>query len=428
MAAVLLLAQKSNINGLNRLYDDNLAEFKSRDRLWSTPHLGLLTVGAMLPKDWDICYVDLNYEGITKRGYDFVFLSPATSQAEEAYAYADSFKKSGAKTIMGGPHVSVLPEEALRHADSVFIGEAEDTAESFISDISRGKIKDVYMSQDKPDLSRSPVPLYNLAGRYPYKSIPVQLSRGCPHQCSFCLSSTIYGCAVRRKPVDSVEKELLYVKTIWKRPFIFFTDDNLLFHEDASAGVFEIMKGLKLEWYGFTDISVYRKEKLLNLLAESGCRKLLIGFESLNAANLHHINKAGWKKSRIEEYRLAIDTIQRRKIGVVGSFILGLAEDDEYTFDELYQFILDTCIYGTNITVSTPFPGTAYRRELLDNYIALSAKWPEYDGFSLLFDLKHMEKDAFQSKFNELIQKVNSKERFERVVSYFQKLMSERFL
>ncbi len=414
MSKILLLAINGNEDNRSTLYDQNLYEFKSRSRLWNTPNLGLLTIGAFLSRQYIVDYLDLNYENIQNIDYDIVFMSPTTSQALKAYQLSCEFRKNGTKVIMGGPHVSMLPKEALQFSDGVFIGEAEDTLEDFIN----GRCRAIYQCDRRPDLYKSPIPLYELTTQYPYSSIPVQISRGCPHQCEFCLSSTIYGKSIRRKSVEQVKNELIKIKSLYQNPFIFFTDDNFFINENYSMLILDIIESLKLNWYAFTDISVYKKEKILKRLYKCGCRKLLIGFESLNVDNLNQINRSGFKSSKIKEYKRAIQTIQMEKIGVVGSFVLGLENDTEKTFDDLYEFILDTCLYGTNITIATPFPGTKlFQKSYQEHKIDLN--WSLYDGFSLVKEIPNISKENFMINYKKLISKVNSMERIENVIKFF---------
>ena len=414
MAKVLLLALKSGKNE-SVFYNKSLFEFKSRSKLWNTPHLGLLTVGAMLPPDVTVEYLDLNYEDCNDYQYDWVFMSPTTSQAPDAYQYADKFRKRGTKVAIGGPHATMLPKEAAPHADAVFCGEAEGFLPDFLS------CSAINSAAAWPDLKKTPVPLYALAKKYAYSSIPVQTSRGCPHQCSFCLSSKIYGKAVRHKDISQVKAELFYIKSQYKQPFIFFVDDNFLIDEGYSLQVLSVLKELRLLWYAFTDISIYQKPNLLYNLHQAGCRKLLIGFESLSELNLKKVNKSGFKSSKIQKYKEAIQTIQAQKIGVIGSFVLGLKYDTEETFEELYQFILDTKLYGTNITVATPFPGTDFYADMHGR--KLSDDWRDYDGFTLVFEHPSFDRRHFEEKFSELILKINSKQRIQTVLTHFQKIM-----
>lgn len=417
MSEALLLSLKQTYNN-NLLYDETLYEFRSRNRLWNTPNLGLLTVGAMLRQKYEIEYIDQNYEDIKRWNYDFVFMSPTTAQADEAYRLSKAFREHGTKVVLGGPHVTMLPQEAIQYVDHVFVGESEDTAAAFLS----GDRKKFYIADHKPDLQKSPVPLYFLSKKYPYSSIPVQLSRGCPHQCGFCLSSTIYGKKIRRKSLAKAESELRHIKLLYDKPFIFFTDDNFFADTGFAFELLTLLETLKIEWYAFTDISVYQKTELLQRLYRSGCRKLLIGFESLNHKNLRAVNRSGFKESRIDAYRRAVDAIQQERIGIVGSFVLGLEYDDDDTFDELYNFILETSLYGTNITVATPFPGTRFYREISARQ-TLSEKWSMYDGFTLVYDIPGISREVFMQRYLALIQRVNSKERLNRMVKYFKELL-----
>ena len=189
----------------------------------------------------------------------------------------------------------MMPVEAKIYSDTVFIGESENILKTIDNVMPEG----VITCEKKTDLELFDfVPLYGLSGKYPYTSFPVQLSRGCPHQCSFCISSSIYGKKIRRKTLAQANKELMYLKSFKNRPFVFFTDDNFFLDENYILKLFDILKNLKIEWYAFTDISIYKKDKILKRLYSSGCRKLLIGFESLNSDNLEKINKSGFRKNK----------------------------------------------------------------------------------------------------------------------------------
>ncbi len=413
MEKVLLLALKETMVNA-QLYDQNLYEFRSRNRLWNTPHLGLLTVGAILAEKFVVEYIDLNYESIEHYEYDYVFISPTTSLAEQAYEQAATFRKHGVKVALGGPHVTMLPEEASVFGDFIFVGESENTLRQFLE----GDRKKIYEEGIHPDMSLVKQPLYELCRKYPYSSIPIQLSRGCPHQCEFCLSSAVYGRIIRRKSLSQAYQELSIVKQYFEKKLIFFTDDNFFLDMSYSLEIMSMLKRLNLTWYAFTDISIYRKKELLDKLYESGCRKLLIGFESLRQNNLREVNHSGFKSARVPEYEEAVREIQSKKIGVVGSFVLGLPYDNEDTFDELYQFIYDTCIFGTNVTVSTPFPGTKLF-EKINRTQPLKREWSQYDGFTLLYDIPGIDRDLFQERYLQFINRINSKERLKRVVEYF---------
>ncbi len=419
MRRVLLLSLS---NSVYKVCDQRLNEFRSRQRLWNTPNLSLLTAGAMLPKDWEIHYIDLAYEAVREWTYDMVFMSPSTTQSQEAYGYARQFREQGAIIVMGGPHASVCPDEVVKYADVVFVGEAEDTMRQFLGEWGSRSQKKIYRASAHPDLGQSPVPLYPLAVKYPYSSIPIQWSRGCPHQCHFCSSSSLYGKRIRRKSLGQLKAEMEMIQKCWKRPFLFFTDDNLFIEEQSGRELLSLLQQFKLDWYGFTDVSLYEKESLCQQLRASGCRKVLIGFESLNPANLAAIQLSKWKQKRLEQYRQAISAIQQEGIGVIGSFVLGLDEDEASTFEYLYQFIYDTCLYGTNLTIATPYPGTRYYEQMQREGRILTEDWSCYDGFTLVHSLPKMTKNAFMDAYDRLIERINSTQRLQHVVDYFKRI------
>lgn len=399
-----------------------LQEFKARERLWSCMHLGLLTVAAMIPEEHEITYIDLNYKDMQdKIKFDMAFFSPTTPQAYSAYKIADSLRKEGTKIIFGGVHTTLLPDEAKKHADIIFIGESEETMPEFWSDLENGQLKTEYRCLDSIDLTKSPVPRYELAKDYPYKTIPIQTSRGCPHQCEFCVSSGIYGIRCRRKKVEQIEAEIIKIKSIWKHPYIFFTDDNMFINDKIAIEILCMLKKYRFSWYAFTDARIAFKEDILQSMKEAGCRQLLIGFESLDEDNLSQINKSGWKRRKKVYYNQIIDSIQSHGIGVVGSFMLGFENDTEQTFQKIYDFIYKTDLYATNVTILTPFPGTKLYERFQDANLLLTQNWNQYNGFELTFHPNKMSPFEFERNFVELYKKVNSDERINKMLMNFKK-------
>jgi radical SAM superfamily enzyme YgiQ (UPF0313 family) len=401
-------------------------EFKSRKRLWSCPSLSLLTVAGMLPQSFSIDYIDLNYDTEINGDYELALFSPSTSQANQAYLLADGLRKKGTKVVMGGPHVSVLPEEALQHSDSVFIGESEETFPIFLKDLKKGALKKVYAAETYPDLALSPSPRYDLLGAYDYKSVPIQLSRGCPHQCEFCISSQLYGKKYRRKSIQQVYKEIEAILSVRPKPFIFFTDDNMFLDKEYSLRILDLLRSLNVRWYAFTDAHIADDRKFLEVIAKSGCSRLLIGFESLTAENLIQINPSLWKMKRCQDYKKIIETIQSYGIGVVGSFVIGLDDDKEDVFDKIEEFVLETNLYATNITILTPFPGTRLYKRYKEINRLFDTDWSRYNGFELTFDFNNMKKEDFEKKFFKLYQNLNSKERITNVLNYFKNVLNEK--
>lgn len=430
MKAAFIVPKNSIISDIKRdtYCLDDLWEFKARKRLWSTPSLSLLTIAGFLLKNSVIDYIDLNYCNEISGSYDWAFFSPSTSQAYNAYSIADNLRGRGVKVAMGGVHVSELPQEALEHSDTIFLGEAEETFPLFLEDAKNGSALSVYKASSSPDMSLSPIPRYDLAKAYPYKSIPIQTSRGCPHQCSFCISSKLYGEKIRRKTIKQISNELETILKLYIKPFIFFTDDNFFINKEYCREIVNILKNLGIRWYAFTDASIANHPKLLKELYKAGCSQLLIGFESLNQENLAEINSSKWKMKKLDSYREIISKIQSFGIGVVGSFVLGLDGDTKETFEELYEFIESTSLYATNITMITPFPGTKMYEKLKTENRIIADDWSKYNGFEMTISPQNMSIEEFEEGFEKLTQRLNSPERIVKVINYFKEVFNSNTL
>jgi radical SAM superfamily enzyme YgiQ (UPF0313 family) len=403
---------------------DEYWEYKSKVRLWSCPSLSLLTVAAMFPADFEVDYIDLNYRDMPDKTYDLALFSPATPQVPAAYELAVKLRAQKTLILMGGPHVSFCLEEAQKYADVVFVGESEETFKTFLEDLQNGQLKPIYRCEAHPDLALCPVPRYELAKDYPYKSIPIQTSRGCPHQCVFCISSSLYGAKFRRKPLNKILEEITLIQKIWKRPFLFFTDDNMFFESRSMDGLLTYLKDAKLRWYCFTDLRVAENPELLLKLASSGCTQLLIGFESLSESNLAQINKSKWKLQKRAYYQKAIADIQSKGVGVVGSFVLGLDGDSPEVFEQLFNFICITKLYATNITILTPFPGTRLFKEFRQDGRIQTLDWSRYNGFELTYTPRNIDAPEFEKGFVNLYEQLNSDERINNLILYFKDIFN----
>lgn len=401
-------------------------EYKARKKLWSTPDLGLLTIAGMLPKDFTLEYIDLNYVKKDKWECDWAFFSPTTSQINQAYKLAKDLRAVGVKVAMGGVHVSVLPGEALKHADTVIIGEAEGIFNEFIDDMRAQRTKGVYISKSSPDLSETPIPRYDLIKNYPYNSIPLQTSRGCPHQCSFCISSKLYGKKIRRKSISQVSNELESILKVYKNPLIFFTDDNIFVNNKYGLELVKLIGSFDIRWYAFSDASIAYKEELLEEISKAGCMQLLIGFESLEEESLIQMNRSQWKRDKLQQYEYVISKIQSLGVGVVGSFVLGMDDNTHEYFQKLYNFIMKTNIYATNITVLTPFPGTEIFDNLNNQNRIFTNDWSRYNGFELTFQPRRMSIKDFEKEYTRLNKRINSVERRIKVSEYFINIYKEK--
>ncbi len=389
-----------------------------RHEYWSGGGLGLLVVAALTPPEFDIHFIDENYESIDfDERYDIVGISAMTQQATRAYEIADQFRKRGATVVLGGIHATVMPEEAKQHADAVVIGEAEHTWPRLIDDYVTQQIKPFYKSTIPVDMTQSPMPRYDLLKKYNYNMIWLQTSRGCPRDCEFCAASNVYGRAYRHKTTSQVLKEVNYIKSLWKEPVIDFADDNMFADKVYSNELVRKLGSAGLRWTAQADMSVADSDTFLELLRKNGCILLFIGFETLSKKG--RIDKHGWKQHKIDRYPEIIRKIQSSGIVVFGAFIVGLDEDDNSVFEDLSTFIINNHIYASQITVPTPLPGTRLREKLVRESRILSNNWQRYTFRDVNFIPKKMKADELCKGVLEVYKKIYSKQVRLSVIRHF---------
>lgn len=342
--------------------------------------LGLLVVAALTPKSFKIKIIDENFEPIDfDEKFDLVGITGMTQQAIRAYEIADAFRKKKVKVVIGGIHATVLPEEAKEHADSVIIGEAEELWPEFLKDFSQGNIKPFYKTSHLTDLTKSPIPRYDLLNRKNYNVVWIQATRGCPIDCEFCAASKIYGLKFRHKTVEQVINEIKYaIKVCGRGTIITFADDNMFINRKYAVELVGKIALLKIRWFAQTDVSVEKDENFLKLLRKSKCSVLFIGFETLNKKGLLQLDRNSWKYRKFEDYETTIEKIQSYGIGVLGAFMLGLDTDTPDVFKELADFINRSHLLSAQITILTPLPGTRLRDRLEKEGRLLPTSWNNY--------------------------------------------------
>lgn len=386
----------------------------------SLPSLSLLTLAALTPDHHQLEYFEVDDIDELDRlpDCDVAAFSSYTAQIKDAYTLADSYRAEGVPTVIGGLHVSVLPDEALEHCDAVVVGEGETSWPRVIADMEAGQLAGVYSSDGvEYDLSNSPIPRFDLLVPEDYNRLTVQTQRGCPWQCEFCASSILLTSRFKQKPVPRVIREIDAIKTIWTdEPFVELADDNTFVNKRYGRELAEAMGGLGVRWFTETDVSVAEDPELLRLLGDAGCRELLIGFESPSEEGLEGLElKQNWKRKQFDRYRRVVEIVQSHGIAVNACFILGLDGDGPEVFEAVEQFVEEALPFDVQITALTPFPGTPlYQRLLAEGRILEPGAWEKCTLFDVNFEPKQMPVEEAERRGLALGMRLYSKQATER--------------
>ncbi|MCB1134165.1 MAG: B12-binding domain-containing radical SAM protein, partial [Verrucomicrobiae bacterium] len=298
-------------------------------------------------------------------------ISVETYTARRAYQIASSYRARGVPVVMGGFHPSLCPDEVAEHAEAVVVGEAEENWPLLLDDFRHGSLRKFYRSAGRPSLAHLRPDRTIFRGKR-YLSVGlVEAGRGCHFKCDFCAVQTVFNASQTRRPVDAILDELRGIKDT--RKLIFFVDDNITSNMRQAKEFFRALKPLNLRWVSQASINAAHDEEFLDLMARSGCQGVLIGFESLNPANLAAMNKT-FNLSR-GGFEKALSNLRRHRIRLYGTFVFGYDGDTEGSFDPTVEFALDHGFYIAAFNHLTPFPGTPLYGRLRDEGRLLYDAW-----------------------------------------------------
>jgi len=382
-----------------------------RGKVFKIPQLSLLAVAAVTPPDVEIELIDENVEEIDfNKEADLVGITSMTATAPRAYEIADRFREKGIPVVLGGMHPSALPEEAIQHANAVVIGEAELTWPRLIEDFKRGgkeALKQFYQDGRRVDLSQIFPPRRSLLKKNRYITTRVlQVSRGCPFDCSFCSVSKFFGKKYRFRPVKDVVAEIksLVGRSLRSR-FIGFLDDNIMGNAKYAKELFRALIPYKLLWASQTSVNVAQDLELLELAAKSGCKGLFVGFESISPSSLREADKP---QNKISFYKKAIERFHRFGIFLEGAFIFGFDNDDKSIFEKTVNFIKKVKLDALQFGILTPFPGTRLFSKLSREGRIIDHDWSNYDIANVVFKPKLMTPQELKEGFTWAYQQVYS--------------------
>jgi len=371
----LLLINPSNVHkGLGNL----------RSTAW--PPLNLPYIAALTPDHYEIEVIDENIMPFEFKEADIVGITSYTSQVNRGYQIAKLYREKGIKTIMGGIHVSMMPEEALKYCDSVVIGEAEKVWSSVIKDFETDNLKKMYKG-DWTNLQNLPIPRRDILKNDYYVWGSIQTSRGCPMNCSFCSVTAFNGRRYRRRVLDEVIVELRQVP----QKNIMITDDNIIgYSEEDKEWVKDFFiriekEGIKKNFFIQASIQFGEDKELIKLAAKAGVKILFIGIESVNSESLKSYQKnINLQRFRANKYQLLISAIRKEGVAVLGAFVLGGDEDEISIFHSTLKFVESSGIDVLQITKPTPLPGTQLWYELSNQKRILNQNFPkDWDEYRL---------------------------------------------
>jgi len=360
------------------------------------PLLSTSLLAGLTPPHHEVRIIDESLSGIDfHQEVDLVAITAITPLAPRGYEIADQFRRRGVRVVMGGIHASWLPEEAKAHADSVAIGEADETWPIILRDAEKGELKPFYRQQERTSLNHLPLPRRDLLPRkgYLFQNL-IQTTRGCPYDCEFCSVTALHGRTYRMRPVSEIEKELQSLGR--SKAYIFFVDDNIVGNLSHTKDLLTMLSHYRLRWVSQGPIHIAENEEIISLMARAGCHGLFIGFESLRQENLSLMGK---RMNRIEAYGKAIRRLHDEGIGVYGSFVFGYDYDDLSVFDEFLEFAERNRIEGAFLPVLTPFPGTRIYQRLKQEGRILTEDWSKYDMATVVFQPKRMAVEELQEGF-----------------------------
>ena len=321
---------------------------------------------------------------------DLVGLTVITGTAVRSYELAAAFRARGVPVVLGGPHVTLVPEDAQPHADTVVVGYAEESWPELLRDFAAGRMRPRYDQRPGLSLAGMPMPRRDLLPRRRYLTDDVfEATRGCIHRCDFCVVPAAWGTKPFQKPVEEVVEE---IRRKGARKLI-FVDLNLIADRGYAARLFAALIPLRVQWYGLATVLLGQDPELLSLAQRSGCKGILMGLESISRENLR-ASKKGFNSP--ERYQELVAALHRHGIALQGCFVFGLDHDTPEIFLETARFAVEARIDLPRFAVVTPFPGTALYHRLESEGRILTRNWELYDGQHVVFQPARMSVEELQ--------------------------------
>lgn len=349
--------------------------------------LTLTTLAALIPEDLDV-ELELIDEGISEvpqtLNADLIGFTVITGTANRAYELSQHFQQQGITTVLGGPHITLMPDEAQAFADCICIGYAEQSWPQLLRDFAQGKLKKRYRQADDFSLEKTPFPKRELFNKKDFLTQAVfEATRSCAHDCEFCVAPVAWGRKQYQKPVDWVIED---IRRFGQKKIIFI-DLNLISDIRYAKELFRQLIPLNVHWYGLSTVLIAHDTELVELIARSGCKGLLLGLETVSPQNLEQANK---RFNASVQYQDIIRELHHLGIAIQGCFVFGLDHDTPDVFQTTVEFAIETGIDLPRFSVLTPFPGTPLYRRLENQGRIINKDWEVYDGQHVVFQPENM--------------------------------------
>lgn len=382
------------------------------------PPLGLMTVAAMLPKEWNKKLVDMNVNPLTDKDIkwaDYVFVSAMVVQRESVKEVIRRVKLLGIKIVAGGPLFTTEPEN-FEEIDHLVLNEAEITLPLFLNDLAAGKAQHLYNTSERPEVTSTPTPMYSLINFKHYSSVGLQYSRGCPFNCEFCDITFLNGRVPRTKSVAQLFAELETIYNQGWRGSVFIVDDNFIGNKSKLKA--EILPAL-IEWqarrnqpftlYTEASINLVDDEELMELMTKAGFNRVFIGIETPNEASLNECNK---NQNTSRDLVAAVKKIHNHGMEVMAGFIVGFDNDQAEIFKTQINFIQKTGIVTAMVGLLNAPRGTRlYQRMKKENRLVTQDFTGDNMDFSLNFEPK-MNREKLIDGYHQVLNTIYSPKQY----------------
>lgn len=360
-----------------------------------SPSISLLVLASLTPSEHRVTIEDENAGDLDlDDSPSLVGISVNIDTSGRAYRLADHYRSRGIPVVLGGIHASACPDEASVHADAVCIGEAEDLWATIVNDAAAGRLRAKYFSDHPADPSKTPMPAWHLIqrDRYLYSCI-VCASRGCPFECDFCYNSCdyVHNC-YRNRPLAEVLAEIRQLPTRQ----VMFIDDNFIGNLQWARNFVRAAKSMNLTWHAAVSTNIMNHTDLMDEMAESGCRSLFIGFESINGASVAGVNKS---QNKVERFEGLIQTLHDRDIMVNASMVFGFDEDHLEVFPQTLDWLVRNKVETMTGHILTPYPGTRLHQRLVEEGRMIDNEPTHYNTSKVVFRPRNMTPEQLQEGY-----------------------------